>query len=388
MTRVLLYRYLLSLSFYRSITVQSFSIQHAYYDNHVTNNNRIPVTFSSSLLLLLQASSGASDDNSNQNDDNEDHNDNDDDGDICWHPCSIEISNLSHQYPVTLWRTLTSSEPRREFALQDVSLKLGPHEFVLLLGDSSSGKSTLLRLILGLEERKIVQPTFGTIQIAVVVPHYSKEEEEEEDDDDNATEILPPPAAVPVLLDQKPVYSNNRGSQTVQMILQEKLKKMNKASTIIQHHDEKSSQTTLFLIIERLCELMDLPLTKKGSDLSPSEAYRCAMTEASLESILTGKAAAAAVNDDDDRDETSKTISSFPAPILLLDEWLDKETSTVVQNVQTSILKLIQTSGAIVVSITHKPNLYKQSIKEEEKEGEESSSHVRSITLRRGKIVA
>jgi hypothetical protein len=47
---------------------------------------------------------------------------------------------------------------------------------------------------------------------------------------------------------------------------------------------------------------------------------------------------------------------SFPAPILLLDGWMDTETSTVVQKGQPSLHRLGK-RGAVVISVMHKPNL-------------------------------
>mmetsp|Transcript_44343 Transcript_44343/g.106817 ORF Transcript_44343/g.106817 Transcript_44343/m.106817 type:complete len:346 (+) Transcript_44343:26-1063(+) len=331
----------LSSSFYLSTTVQSFSIQTCI----ITNKRRASVT--SSLLLLAAETSN---NNGNPTKKQNEAHDN-----ICWHPCSIQVSNVSHQYPDTLWRKLTSSEPRRQFAVEDLSLSLDEPEFVLLLGDSSSGKSTLLRLILGLET-----PISGTIEII----------------SNNDDKTIQP--AVPVLLDQRPVYSNR--PQTVQVLLQERLTQMKKQPPQLQEN-----KALVQKILESLCDTMDLPLDKKGSDLSPSEAYRCTLAEASLESMLTGQCQKDQIGDGTITDNSPKSSSSFPAPILFLDEWMDKETSTVVQNVQASIMKLVK-RGAIVVSITHKPNLYKRhSTLEEEEEG---SSSVRSITLRRGKIVA
>ncbi len=59
----------------------------------------------------------------------------------------IEVSNLSFRY-----------EPDGPLILEDVSFAADPGEFVAIVGPSASGKSTLLRLLLGFE-----QPESGTV---------------------------------------------------------------------------------------------------------------------------------------------------------------------------------------------------------------------------------
>lgn len=46
-------------------------------------------------------------------------------------------------------------------------------------------------------------------------------------------------------------------------------------------------------------------------------------------------------------------VVTVPAPTILLDEWLDKETPTVVRAVQRALQRLVQRTGAIVVCATH-----------------------------------
>jgi ABC-type polysaccharide/polyol phosphate transport system ATPase subunit len=60
----------------------------------------------------------------------------------------------------------------------------------------------------------------------------------------------------------------------------------------------------------------------------------------------------------------------------LLDEWMDTETSTVVQKVQPSLQRLVE-RGAVVISVTHKPNLYHL-----------VDGGMRRITLCRGSILS
>src|SRR5215212_8195811 len=54
-------------------------------------------------------------------------------------------------------------------ALHDVSLTIGPGEFIALIGPSGCGKSTLMRLIGDLD-----QPSAGSIQIKGKPPHQAR----------------------------------------------------------------------------------------------------------------------------------------------------------------------------------------------------------------------
>jgi len=54
-------------------------------------------------------------------------------------------------------------------ALQDLSLEIGPREFVSLIGPSGCGKSTLLRLI-----GDLLPPTVGTIRVNGKTPHQAR----------------------------------------------------------------------------------------------------------------------------------------------------------------------------------------------------------------------
>eukprot|EP00980_Cylindrotheca_fusiformis_P000139 scaffold24_cov128-Cylindrotheca_fusiformis.AAC.12 len=249
---------------------------------------------------------------------------------FCWKQCSVELDHVSQQYPATLWRKLTSSEPRREFAVQDVNLSL-TSAFVLLLGDSSSGKTTIFKIILGKEK-----PSNGTVRIRM-----------------NDSDSSSPKHAIPVLLDQRPVYSNQR--QSVEMILKRKVGSLLSSKSI-------PLEVACEKLVNELSNVLDLRLAEPGSDLSPSESYRCAIAEACLQSMLLNC-------------EQTVEHTSFPAPILLMDEWMDSETGAVIQKVQSSLLNLVD-RGALVISITHKPQLYKMDDK------------IRRISLNRGRILS
>lgn len=246
-----------------------------------------------------------------------------------WCPSRIELDRVSHSYPESLWRTLTSSVPRREFAIDNLSLTL-ESELFMLLGASSSGKTTLLKLILGTED-----PTFGTISISTK---------------DHAV-----PPALPILLDERPKYGNSQ-QRTVDSILKETIRPNNDKKG-----EEEISSSRLVSLVADIADVLKLSLDQKAEDLSPSETYRCRLAEACLQSMLW---------------TCSPLEDQYPAPILLLDEWMDTETSTVVQNVQPA-LKELANRGAIVVTVTHKSNLYRNTCNE-----------MRCITLNRGSILS
>ena len=64
--------------------------------------------------------------------------------------------------------------------------------------------------------------------------------------------------------------------------------------------------------------------------------------------------------DKDDDDAVNNVVVAVPAPLLLLDEWLDKETSGVIQSVQDALVRLVDATGAVVISITHKPERWRR----------------------------
>ena len=66
--------------------------------------------------------------------------------------------------------------------------------------------------------------------------------------------------------------------------------------------------------------------------------------------------------------------NTIPSPLLLLDEWLDLETSIVANRVEQSILNLTR-HGAVILCVTHKPHLFS------------SKTTKRTITMCRGEIL-
>lgn len=252
-------------------------------------------------------------------------------------PSRVEFKNVFLQYPQTLARRLFSSVPYREWALRNVSFTLESSELLILTGASSSGKSTILKLISG----KAI-PTQGSVNVA-------------------CADCSPPiVCALPVYLDRKPPVENMR---TVQTCL---------VNTCSMNTTLDASVTAL--IAEDLMQRVGLANCneKTPSQLSPSEQYRLELVKASLESMLPGTKTKCSSCDVDD------AIVQLPAPIILLDEWLDKETSSVVQKVQVALEALLEL-GAVICSVTHKPERWNT---------EKSNSSIRHMTMCRGEILS
>ena len=243
-----------------------------------------------------------------------------------WHPVRIQFDDVAQAYPETLWRRLTSSVPRREFAIQNVSLTFDSSGINMLLGSSSAGKSTILRLIRGTES-----PVSGDISIAA---------------EGSTTSVLFPSTEITSYLDSRPSYAIN---DSVQGVWKRCL----------------SSQLDEELLVD-MSSILEVPLAATMDSLSQSQVYLCRLGEACLQSIT-----ATAQRDSAESEETCNYI----APILLIDEWLDTEASAVVQNVQKGLQALVD-RGAVVICITHRPQLFQK------------SPGMRQITLSQGRMVS
>jgi ABC-type glutathione transport system ATPase component len=239
--------------------------------------------------------------------------------DLTWATSSVSLEDVSQSYSSSAWRRLTSSVPRREFAVEKLSLSI-ESEFLMLVGASSTGKSTVLRLILGEE------PVSGKVRIATSDPGVSP--------------------ALPVLLDERPPFDNQR---VVRSILTDAIQQT------------APNAPLLDLLLDDMTNVFELDLEKKPSQLSSSESFRCRLAEASLQSMLHHHGV------------STSSSKQLPAPILLLDEWMDTETSTVIRKVQTSLERLVD-RGAVIVCVTHKPHLY-------------NTDNVRIVTLCRGAML-
>jgi ABC-type lipoprotein export system ATPase subunit len=215
-------------------------------------------------------------------------------------PTSLSIEQVSQSYPSSLLRTLFSSVPRREYAVRNITLHVDS-DMLVLRGASSSGKSTILRMVAGMES-----PVSGSV-------------------------TWDPPGVHPVYLDRKPEKDSSRLVQTV----------LNSLST------EEESNDVWEQVMEHICDIVgfgarELKLTP--SELSPSDNYRFGLICASLKSIMPA---------------LSNLENGMPSPILLLDEWMDLETSSIVHRVEESICNLTS-HGAVVLCVTHRPQLFRK----------------------------
>ena len=280
-------------------------------------------------------------------------------------PSDISVFNVSHSYPNTLFRTLFSSVPKREYALQDINISFGNNNnnnnnnyindknhndiidkrIVLLIGASSSGKSTLLRLLSGIET-----PTNGNI-------------------------LLNPLYAKPIIVDSKLSITDNNDSKSVLTWIQQ-------SSGLYDPKKEVIIQQCSYEIAKRIT-LNDDQLQGKPSQLTPSGQYLFALACACVQSIFHNfdkcyKDVNLPINTEDEQ-----TIE-LHCPILLLDELLDNEHSIVTQQVFKGLQQLTN-MGGIVISVTHKPNAVLQQLIELKNKDKHFPKRV--ITLSAGKIL-
>ena len=210
-------------------------------------------------------------------------------------PSRISFHHVSQSYPDTLLRKLLSSTPRRDLALNNISFCFESNSFHVIVGASSSGKSTILRLLNGMET-----PISGHVKVEST--------------------------SIPIYLEGKPAYHHN-SRQAIDGILR-------------QHYNDKSIRIGL-----EIANILSLNVTKRPIDLSSSELYKFGLLDACLKSVI------------------SEEGEDVCGPILLLDEWLDRETSSVTHKVEEAIVALTMQIGAIVLYVTHKPNMLKGSHK-------------------------
>ena len=412
---------------------------------------------------------------------------------VRWRSTMIEFNHVCKSYgELSLWTKLTSSVPRREFALDDVSVKFcssgrGGQEkegkkdnrhannninnnndaIYLLLGASSSGKSTILKSIIEEDEEKMQQQNgkqlkSGSIRIRVLPTTNQNWVRENEQTTRTKTSITSFDGTAseggvggnkncsssstmmmgskPMLLDDrnevKYTVNNNDQQTTVRSkwtgLIGHELDNSNSdCQQQDQNHQQQqqmlSSPITQLIVDIMTKNIFDLNPNQLISTMTPSEKYRFCLGEACIRSSIsrmqisstmpttttaTTCAATRTINNVDNNknvtgndEEKEMLVFDIPGPILLLDEWMDVETGTVVQKVQPSLHKIVQKLQGIVISVTHKPNLYSSSssggricntddISSNSSSSTSSSSStkqcgvVRKITLSGGKILS
>jgi len=242
-------------------------------------------------------------------------------------PLSIGLSGVSVEYQVSFVQRLFSSVPRRKFALNSIDLKLNQPQIMLLTGDSSAGKSTLLNVVAGLE-----RPTHGCLEAIAG----------KEDTPIGRAMDLSPHALLLDAARDIPKYDYYSASTTTASDLVAKMLTKERRPT-------SSSETlkTWESLAEKLISIF-VPNGENGAVVSSSQSqmYRTRLLEAAFESMVTNSAC-------------QNTTTYVPCPLILLDEWLDRETATVIQAVQTSLEELAVETGAIVLVVTHKPERWR-----------------------------
>jgi len=330
------------------------------------------------------------------------------DATIEWIPTKIEFENVYRSYgPPSLWRKLTSSVPRREFALENVTLAFGrdggkttsssedgnsssstsindgdkTSTIYLLLGASSSGKSTILKSILesyAEDGNGSDAPATKKKTTAAVSGSFGSRENR------GTVRIIGrtvgndySSTAKPIFLDDRGDINDGYSSKTKttvrdgwnECILREVravLSSNNKSASLAM--DNKTPSLFADSLLETMAtNVFDLDLDSFLADLTPSERYRFSLGKACIQSSVgSGINNIAASNNNYENDDKQpqqrqrrrRAVLRLPGPILLLDEWIDVETSAVVQNVRPSLHKIASHFHGVVVSVTHKPALY------------------------------
>ena len=336
---------------------------------------------------------------------------------IEWIPTRIEFEGVYRSYgQPDLWRKLTSSVPRREFALQDLTLAFGnidptknsnndgiendneserdgsvrntEDSLCLLLGASSSGKSTIFRSILeAAAEEKYEKASsnsnskeFGSAgnQGTLEIRQLPLPKQTLKSKTPTTTTTTTPK---PILLDDRGEVNEAHSGQPKKTLGEAWVDCFRETTeTINDGSNDETNDVAAFLVETLAATIFDLDPNALLADLTPSEKYRFCLGKACIQSSSFGCAS------------SSDNIDSIllPGPILLLDEWMDVETSAVVRKVQPSLHKIVEELNGIVLSITHKPELYYSSgAAATASTGEQhSTSTIRKITLTAGKLLS
>ena len=270
---------------------------------------------------------------------------------------SIHTKDLTQSYPETLLNKLFSSVPRREKAIDNISLSFGHFDsfnqdnvekdllvntetcgsgLSLLVGRSASGKSTLLRILACMEE-----PISGHISLNGYSYRTDKIKSGIKEE-----AILPKP----IIIDSKPDCFDSKSS-----IYQCILNSIPDISIDIptqqqQVNKEKIVNSLKNSVISEYSQILGFTVDQlhsyTPSDLTPSQQYLFGLTCSSIESSFGGPATNIKLNQDN--------VVEIPRPILLLDELLDRETSGVANKVGNGLFNLTK-EGGIVIAATHRP---------------------------------
>jgi len=132
-------------------------------------------------------------------------------------------------------------------------------------------------------------------------------------------EVVIDSTSKPVYLDCKPEFNDKDTTHDICLSLCE--------------NKDLGAELTFFL-----SRIIDLDVSKKPADLSISDTFKYGLLKACVESI---------------------DLKEPNAPILLLDEWMDKETPKIVEKVEEAIALLTNEASAIIICITHKPSHFR-----------------------------
>lgn len=286
---------------------------------------------------------------------------------VKFQPVSIKIDNITQSYPVTFLNKLLSSVPKRDKAIDNVSISFGhldqtivnskhnENGLTLLVGRSASGKSTLLRIIAQVEK-----PVSGQMYVN---DHECFKE------DQSHTRIAAPTttasAAKPIIIDSKPDCYDTKTSVYQRIFNSIPEITINIENQIYSKENIKDLKETVIIeFAQNLGFTLDELHSSTPADLTPSQQFLFGLACTCMESCFASKLLF--IN------EENKHIV-IPCPVLLLDELLDKETSGVANKVGHGLLSLSQ-KGAIVIVATHRPQ-YLMNVAE------------RVVTLSSGKIL-
>mmetsp|Transcript_30511 Transcript_30511/g.74100 ORF Transcript_30511/g.74100 Transcript_30511/m.74100 type:complete len:423 (+) Transcript_30511:59-1327(+) len=359
---------------------------------------------------------------------------------IQWGRSCLELHSVNLSYKQTLWRKLTSSVPRRDYALQSITLSIkgGGHgsgvsdgsiescgqqqqsstksSFILLVGASSSGKSALLKVLSGSQSpttghvRQWTDAETGKRSATASTTTTSKE---------NIVQ------AKRIILDDRTQYSTSARQKSLQERLEQRLEPYYHADVAAEQKNTMKVAASRRIIedVAEACGLVSsssssskskpsstrsttkpsslLILQKSPTELSPSEYYKFRLAEACIDSSCSNGLVCSddPIHDDDDDDDNEKTTTTsaikIPGPVLFLDEWFDVETSEVVQNVQPTLERIVQKLNGIVICVTHKQHLFdlttattKRKETSQDLPSENKHGRITRITLSGGKILS